>query len=326
MIQFGIGAIYANPIGGNLATGSTPVQLGIIQDVSIDIDQKLVELRGQSKFPDDVAPSDMAIKGSAGFAKLDLSTFNNVFFADTITDGGINIANNEDHAIPATPFQVTTDNAADFETDLGVLYKATGLPLIRNEETLVDDESHPIPATPFQVVVTGAATFLRDRGVTDAGVPLTRVASSPATGEYSVDSLTGTYTFAAADTGDTVLISYSTAAAPATGHYTVNTTDGIYHFAAADTGLSVLISYEFADADGSTLKVVNHIQGYGPVFELLIVQNYQSDKVLKLHRVRISKMGSPMKRDGYLISPFDFQAYAALDGSVLDWFMVPPTV
>lgn len=326
MIQFGIGAIYGRPVSGNLAVGSTPVQLGIIQDVSIDIDQKLVELRGQSKFPDDVAPSDMNVKGSAGFAKLDLSTFNNLFFADEITSGGVNIASNEDHAIPATPFQVTVTNAADFAADLGVLFKATGLPLVNDPETLVDDESHVIPSTPFQVTVSGAATFLRDRGVTDAGTPMTRVPSGPSTGEYSVNEITGIYTFAAADATDTVLISYSTAAAPASGHYTVNIGSGIYHFAAADTGLDVLISYSYDDADGDTLKVVNHIQGYGPVFELYLQQNYQSDKILKLHRVRISKMGSPMKRDGYLISPFDFTAYAALDGSVMDWFMVPPVL
>ncbi|MFX7021362.1 hypothetical protein ABTI29_21025, partial [Acinetobacter baumannii] len=52
-------------------------------------------------------------------------------------------------------------------------------------------------------------TFVKDLGVTDAkAIPLKRVASAPATGQYSVDAATGAYTFAAADAGKTVFISF----------------------------------------------------------------------------------------------------------------------
>lgn len=72
--------------------------------------------------------------------------------------------------------------------------------------TVATDEPAVIPATPYQV--TTDAMWLSDRGVkTSAGVAMTKVASNPVTGQYAV-SATGLYTFAAADTGKTVLITY----------------------------------------------------------------------------------------------------------------------
>jgi len=55
-----------------------------------------------------------------------------------------------------------------------------------------------------------ALVFLGDRGVvyTSSGAALTAVASSPAAGQYAVDNL-GNYTFAAADAGQAVTITYS---------------------------------------------------------------------------------------------------------------------
>ena len=71
-----------------------------------------------------------------------------------------------------------------------------------------DKEAAAIPATPFQVTVANGATWTTDLGVTKTdGTVLTRVASAPATGQYSV-AAGGVYTFAAADTGNSVLISY----------------------------------------------------------------------------------------------------------------------
>ena len=319
MYQFGIGAMMGRPIGGNLASPSTPVQFGVIQDVSLDIDQKLVELRGQNKFPDDVAPSDMTIKGKAAFGKIEIDTFNNLFFADSITDGIEIIVDRENQAVPATPYRVTVDNATDFLADLGVLYKATGQPLERVTATDVDDEMGTVPATPYQITVAGSATFLADRGVTHLGTPMTRVPSGPTTGQYAVNEATGVYTFAAADTTFAVLISYSTASV-STGHYAVIETEGIYRFAAGDTLVDMLISYTYSSTTGKTLAVKNHIQGFGPVFELYLSQPYQGTNGMKLYRVRASKMSAPMKRDGYLISDFEFEAFAAPDESVFDWF------
>jgi hypothetical protein len=78
-----------------------------------------------------------------------------------------------------------------------------------NELIQVFGEAAAIPATPFEITVAHASDFFMDLGVYDAvtGLPLLQVASSPATGQYSV-SVAGVYTFAAADTLDNVLINY----------------------------------------------------------------------------------------------------------------------
>jgi hypothetical protein len=64
-----------------------------------------------------------------------------------------------------------------------------------------------IPATPFQIAPTEGGQWIADEGVTIAGVAATKVADSPATGQYSVD-VSGLYTFADADTGKEAVITY----------------------------------------------------------------------------------------------------------------------
>jgi hypothetical protein len=71
-------------------------------------------------------------------------------------------------------------------------------------------EVHSVPASsPYTVTATHSSEFVADQGVTYAstGLPLIAVTSSPAQGQYSVSA--GVYTFAAADEGANVLISYT---------------------------------------------------------------------------------------------------------------------
>lgn len=250
MFQFGIGGLFANPNGGNLAVGSGPVQFGTIQEASLEMTQKLVSLMGQNKWPDDVAPSDMKGSGKSGTARINLELFNNLFFADSIETGMSQIANNEPHTIPATP-------------------------------------------GPYTIVVTNASPGpIIDLGVVHAAdfSPLDLVASGPTTGQYSVNPSTGTYTFAA-----------------------------------ADTGVAVLISYEFpVPGSGRTLTAVNHIQGYGPKFEMFLLESYQGSNAIHLYSCRASKFSRPLKRDNYEIPDFEFEFYPNSAGKVLDFFQITP--
>ncbi len=99
-------------------------------------------------------------------------------------------------------------DASLYMTALPGAVKSTGA------EDVVLDESSTIPTTPFSVTVTGSATFSVDLGVRDvtASIDLECVPSAPATGQYSYTA-GGVYTFAAADTGHTVRISYTKTAA-----------------------------------------------------------------------------------------------------------------
>jgi hypothetical protein len=240
--QFGIGGLFAIPTTGNLATPSGPVQFGTIQDTNVEFNQKLEKLMGQNKGPDDIAPSDMEIKGKSGFGRIDVNIYNALFFGETIATGISVTQPNEAHAIPATPFTVTVapPNSGTFSKDLGVRF-----------------------ASNLQA--------------------LTRVTSGPTTGQYSV-------------------------------------TAGAYLFAAADTLLNVQISYEYTLTSGQTLTVTNRIQGYGPVFELYLNQPYQGTNGLHLRACRASKMSAPMKRNGYLISDFEFESFPDAGGNWFDWF------
>ena len=74
-----------------------------------------------------------------------------------------------------------------------------------------------IPATPFTITPTvpNSGIWSQDLGVLDAtGVAYVRVASAPVSGQYSLAN--GVYTFAAADTGKTVYISYKYGASSTT--------------------------------------------------------------------------------------------------------------
>ena len=93
-------------------------------------------------------------------------------------------------------------------------------------QTLVNNnEAHSIPATStYTVTVTNSATFVLDLGVSysTTGIPMTEVASGLTVGQYSYSS--GVYTFAAADEGVAVLISYTSTLSTAGSTVTISNT------------------------------------------------------------------------------------------------------
>lgn len=155
-------------------------------------------------------------------------------------------------------------------------------------QTLVaDNETGTVPATPFAITVANAATFKDDLGVVDVltGNRLTRVASAPATGQYSVSAV-GVYTFAAADTGKAVLLSYS--------------------YTAAGTG--------------TTISVTNQLMGYAPTFKLECFNPYGGgNQMIILYSCISSKFSMPFKNEDYAVPEFDFEAFAdGVTGKVFD--------
>lgn len=152
-----------------------------------------------------------------------------------------------------------------------------------------DTTGTAIPSTPFTITPTPPASgvWAADLGVRNAsGVPLTRVASGPATGQYSVAS--GVYTFAAADTGNTVYINY---------RYTV-----------ASAG------------SGNSLNVINLPMGEIPSFqaELLLKKGGKSTYV-RVPNFVTSKFNFGTKQDDFLIPEFDFSGFADPSGNVIYW-------
>jgi hypothetical protein len=333
-IEFGIGGMFANPNAGNtVATGSGggPVQFGIIQNVELDISQALKELMGQNKFPDDVAPSDMKVTGKGGFARLNIPIMNNLFYADTVATGGSIVQPNEAHTVPGSPYTVdiSPPNSGTFGQDLGVVYAANFAPL-KLDYSLAAIGSYAIypPKGVLTAVVGSTAgtgykvgdliTLASGVGGSGTGLIL-EVATIGALGAIATLSIVNPGSgYTAATNGATTDI--TGVGANGTVTTTVNGTSAEYIFNALDTTAAVLISYRYTVTTGNTLTVTNHVQGYGPVFELFLLEHYNGLNGLHLYACRASKLSHPLKRADYMIPEFDFTGYANPAGNVMDFY------
>jgi hypothetical protein len=143
-----------------------------------------------------------------------------------------------------------------------------------------------IPTTPFTITATNGATFAEDMGVIDGltGVPLDRVASAPTTGQYSVNTTTGVYTFAAADTGKSVYLNYT---------YTVAVV-------------------------GSTMHLGNPLQGVQPVFSCILQRsNNGIGERYKIWSAIAGKLSMPTKMADFGINELDFECFADSAGRTI---------
>lgn len=147
-----------------------------------------------------------------------------------------------------------------------------------------------VPATgPYTVTPTvpGSGTWQSDAGVyyASTGIKLTPVASGPTQGEYTISA-------------------------------------GVYTFAAADEGVAVLISYYYTTTSGTTLTVNNHTMGWGPIVGLDLTMPYQGfGNNLYLPNVRVSKLDLATKLDDYTMTDSDFSAFASPSGVVAQFYL-----
>jgi hypothetical protein len=148
-------------------------------------------------------------------------------------------------------------------------------------------EAAVIPGTPFQVTVANTATFVSDQGVIFAatGLPLKKVASAPAAGQYSVSNA------------------------------------GLYTFAAADTAAAVLISYVYGVAGtGQSIPLNNQLIGTGPTFGLVLYMGWGAAyAVLELYSCMSPKVGMGTKLEDWNIPQIDFEAFANAANVVGKW-------
>ncbi len=127
-VAFGSGVLIATPSGAN----ATPVQFGTLQDVSIDISFSSKQLFGQYQFPIALARGEGKITGKAKFANIDGPLFNNCFFGQGYNPGQKLWSYNEAGSVPSSsPYTYAAANAGNFDEDLGVVYAASGLALVK---------------------------------------------------------------------------------------------------------------------------------------------------------------------------------------------------
>lgn len=148
-------------------------------------------------------------------------------------------------------------------------------------------EAHAVPAvTPFTVSVTNVGDFVDDYGVLYAtmGLPLTKVASAPVQGQYSVAA-------------------------------------GVYSFAAADAGAAILVSYTYTVASaGQQLTYANQLIGTTPTFQAQLYQTFQSKPInVKLFNCVSSKLSYATKLEDFSVPELDFDIFANAAGAVFEW-------
>jgi hypothetical protein len=116
-------------------THPTPTNIRILQSASIDLKATNKELFGQNIFPVAVGRSQIKTSGKMKFADYQprlIRDFVGAGANNTITSAGQTlIANGEAQSVPGTStYTITVTNSATWVLDLGVVYAATGIPLV----------------------------------------------------------------------------------------------------------------------------------------------------------------------------------------------------
>jgi hypothetical protein len=125
MINFGTGKMIAVPTAdanGNAIAVPTPVVLGILQDISVDMSVDLVRLMGEKRFAEDVAQGKGKIEIKAKYADIDAGVIGSLFYGKSPTAGIKAAVLDAASAIPTTPFQITVvpPSSGTYVANLGV--------------------------------------------------------------------------------------------------------------------------------------------------------------------------------------------------------------
>ncbi|UHC14343.1 hypothetical protein LRS73_26905 [Methylobacterium currus] len=239
MYSFGSGVLIGTRTD---IPNATPVNFGLVQEVTIDETATVKELYGQFQRPVAIARGTIKTTGKAKMARISGLAFASLFYGVTPAAGQVMTAFGEAATVPASnPYTVTVANAAAFVGDQGVVNALTGLPLIK-------------------------------------------VASAPAVGQYSVAA--GVYTFAAADAGKLLLVSYT---------YTV-------------------------PSSGQRFTVTNQLLGATPTFSAQFFTTFQGQAVnIAFANCTSSKLGFGTKLEDFVMPELDFSIFADAAGNVATW-------
>lgn len=125
--QFGSGVFFGVPNAGNLATNPTPMQFGILQEVSVEFKADLKKLFGQKQFPVAKARGKIDVTAKGKIASLDPLFFSQLYFGQATSTGVNRPVFNESHT-PSTSVAPAQTTAA---TDLGVINGDTGVAMTK---------------------------------------------------------------------------------------------------------------------------------------------------------------------------------------------------
>ncbi len=129
MYSFGSGVLIGTRTD---IANATPVNFGLVQEVTLDETAGVKELYGQYQRPLAIARGTIKTTGKAKVARISGLAFANVYFGVAPVAGQTATAFAEAGTVEASsPYVVTAANAATFVADQGVVYAASGLPLTK---------------------------------------------------------------------------------------------------------------------------------------------------------------------------------------------------
>lgn len=257
--QFASGTLFVNPNSGTLATDPTPFRLGEMQDISIDFKGENVSLFSQNRFPDIIAQAEVNCSIKATYASLQGIILSQAFLVGATPTAGANV--------------------------------------------IVDQELHTVPAsTPFTITVDppGSGTWVQDLGVQWAN-PAGTGAKAPGRAFTKLPSGT-----------------------PTTGQYTqtVTSSEGVYTFAAADAGSQVWISYVYNETTpGVTYSYQNQRMGLGPVCDVWVYLPFTNFlRGYEFPSCYCKSISQPTKQKGFTIQTIEFDVADTPGGNVFNYF------
>lgn len=149
MFFFGSGVLL---VQRNDILNGTPVNAGLLQEISLDLGFDTKMAYGQYQFPVALGRGKGKLTAKAKMARISGRVLGDVFLGITPTVGELLTSFAEGPTpIPTTPFQITVAHGGTFVDDYGVVNAATGLPFIRVA-------SGPV-AGQYSVSVAGVYTF-----------------------------------------------------------------------------------------------------------------------------------------------------------------------
>lgn len=150
MLIFDTGTLFVVPPGAT----PTPLRIGGLQDVRIQLDVELNATRTQLKFPVKHSAALNGIQGRARMAKIDGAAFAQVAYGKSTATGSRKVTLDFEATPTAGPDPTVTITppTGTFALDLGVIKDSDGARLTRTDTT-------PVPATGQYSVVGSAYHF-----------------------------------------------------------------------------------------------------------------------------------------------------------------------
>jgi hypothetical protein len=125
MFVFGSGVLIGTQL--NVAN-PTPINFGLVQKVSVETSVSVKELYGQYAFPVAVGSGTRKVQCKASLARFSGQAIGRLFYNQVPVAGSVIAQFAELHN--STTTSITVNNSSTFVADQGVVYAATGLPLI----------------------------------------------------------------------------------------------------------------------------------------------------------------------------------------------------